>query len=82
MNKYQREKAKRMKKLANLGVGYYQQKSILRKCSLDETDTIIKQITLLTKPSMFERTKKALMDLVKNLICWIDKLKRGEAKDD
>lgn len=82
MNKYQREKAKRMKKLANLGVGYYQQKSILRKCSLDETDTIIKQITLLTKPSLLQRIKKVFINLVKKFTCWIDKLKKGEANND
>lgn len=82
MNKYQREKAKRIKKLANLGIGYYQQKSILRKYSLDETDTIIKQLTVFTKPSMIQRTKKLLMNLVKKFTCWINKIKKGEANGD
>lgn len=35
MNKYQREKIKRMKKMASLGVGYHQQKALLRKYNFD-----------------------------------------------
>ena len=63
MNKYQREKAKRKKKLANLGLGYYQQKNILRKYSLNEVDTIIDQVTLLEKLGILEKIKKILVNI-------------------
>lgn len=68
MNKYQREKVKRKKKLAKLGVGYYQQKAILRKYSFNEVDKMIDQVTLLKKSGIFEKIKEALMNISKALI--------------
>ena len=63
MNKYQREKAKRKKKLTILGIGQYQQKNLLKENSFEEIDTIISQITLLKNSDMFKDTRKEFKKL-------------------
>ncbi|QXE19521.1 hypothetical protein [Clostridium sp. 001] len=62
MNKYQRKKSKYMKKLATVGVGYYQSKSILRKYSFKEIDQMIDQVNKLKKSGIFEKMVKALKE--------------------
>lgn len=64
MNKYQREKAKRMKKLANLGIGYHQQKAILRKYSFEQIDNVVEQITKIKKSGILEKIAKAFTKMV------------------
>jgi len=63
MNKYQREKAKRMKKLSELGVGHYQQKKILRKFSLEQVDTMIDQYNKIKKGNLLEIIGQAIKKL-------------------
>ena len=45
MNRYQREKVKRLKKLEDLGVNYYERKRILRRFDMEKVDIIIEQIS-------------------------------------
>lgn len=61
MNKYQREKAKRMKKLANLGIGYHQQKAILRDYSFEQIDNVVEQITKIKKTGILEKVAKVII---------------------
>lgn len=62
MNKYQREKVKRLKKLEDLGVNYYARKMVLRKYDLDKVDIIIDEIVKYKNvgtesKSIFSRTR-------------------------
>lgn len=60
MNRYQREKIKRMKKLANLGIGYHQQKTLLRKYSPEQIDGIIKQVNIIKKSDILKNVLKSM----------------------
>ena len=63
MNKYQREKWKRMKKLSELGVGHYQQKKILRKFSFEQVDIMIDQANKIKKGNLLEIIGQAIKEL-------------------
>lgn len=71
MNKYQREKAKRMKRLAALGIGYYSQKHILRKLNPEQLDTFIDRYSKIKsrieKESIFDKLRRVLHGLVKTV---------------
>ncbi|MGH4125123.1 MAG: hypothetical protein ACREV6_19580 [Clostridium sp.] len=55
MNKYQREKKKRLKKMAALGIGYSQQKLMLRSYNFEQIDQAIEQINLFKKSPLHEQ---------------------------
>jgi hypothetical protein len=65
MNKYQREKAKRMKKLGNLGVGYYSQKKLLRQMDFEHVDFVIDQLTRMKEPKYQNIFKKLSRKVIK-----------------
>jgi len=68
MNKYQREKAKRMKKLGNLGVGYYSQKKLLRQMDFEHVDFVIDQLTRMKEPrykNILEKLSRKIVQIFK-----------------
>lgn len=68
MNKYQREKAKRMKKLGNLGVGYIAKKRLLRQMDFEHVDMVIDQLTRLKEPkyqNIFEKLSRKVIQIFK-----------------
>ncbi|MEY8001799.1 hypothetical protein AB8U03_16685 [Clostridium sp. Mt-5] len=67
MNKYQREKAKRMKKLSELGIGYSQQKALLRKFNFEQLDKTIKQIEVIEKSDAIKKLIKSFEKSMKIL---------------
>jgi hypothetical protein len=44
MNRYQKEKVKRMKRLSKLGIGYTHQKTLLRRFDFQQLDKIINNL--------------------------------------
>jgi len=68
MNKYQREKAKRMKKLGNLGIGYYGQKKLLRQMDFEHVDFVIDQLARMKEPiykNIFEKLSRKIIKIFK-----------------
>lgn len=66
MNKYQKEKVKKMKKLSSLGVGYYNQKRILRHFNYDQIDTVIEQIEDMKRyETIFKPFQRIILKILK-----------------
>lgn len=82
MNKYQREKAKRMKKLANLGIGYHQQKAILRNYSFEQIDNIIEKATIIKKSGILEKVAKAIIKVGQVVLEYLVKVTQNNLKED
>lgn len=68
MNKYQREKAKRLKRLENLGVNYYARKRILRKYNLEKVDIIIDEVIKFKTFNASAEIENLLLKIVKKFI--------------
>lgn len=57
MNKYQREKAKRIKRMSKLCIGYGKQKSILRLKNFEQIDKIIEEIDTFENSPLYKNLK-------------------------
>jgi hypothetical protein len=69
MNRYQREKVKRMKRLSKLGIGYSHQKALLRRFDFQQLDKMINNIETIQRSGIaekfiksFEKSMKMLLD--------------------
>lgn len=68
MNKFQREKSKRMKKLSSLGIVYHKQKKFIKMFDgdFDKLDRTLAQIEKITnkKLTMFDHVKKVIINFL------------------
>lgn len=68
MNWYQRQKAKRMKKLSSLGVSYSCQKYIMRKYNFTQIDRMIEQLNTMQKAGVLKKIAKSFANVIEALI--------------
>lgn len=79
MNKYQREKKKRMRKMAKLGLGHSTQKDIIRNYNFEQIDQCIDQMNIFKKSPLYKQleiTFKKLSIAIPDILEKWNKVKR------